>query len=210
MTTKPPRPSSRLPLVHGSALVHALETQPWLRRAAEAVRSVAEEAPHVEPLKGSLTRALPALQGTADPGALLRHWQSRTPGTVRSDARYRWELSHRIGAPVPSYAGAPASWRAWHAGDQARLEREPFDFEIALLLPIVLAENAELLLELSQGGADAGLARDQLREAAPILRRDFARYVQMVDPWDDTFALWCLTRQPRALSFLHPLAETSG
>jgi GGDEF domain-containing protein len=69
---------------------------------------------------------------------------------------------------------------------------------------VVLAENAELLALVAEGG-DA-LAEDLLAEAAPVLRRDFAGFVQALDPWQDTFALWCLTRRLRALLLLHPLA----
>ncbi|HEU4410725.1 MAG TPA: GGDEF domain-containing protein [Polyangiaceae bacterium] len=208
MAPAPRRPSTRAPAsARGPLLGRAPGAEAWLDLAADAVARAAAAAPDVEPLKGALVRAAAALGRPADPRALLRHWQSRTPGTAQSDARYRWELSHRIGAPVPAYAGPPPSWRAWRPGDQARLERDPFDFELSLLLPVVLSENAELLIELAApGGEGAPVAHELLGEAAPILRRDFARYVQMASPWDDTFALWCLARRPNALSLLHPLA----
>lgn len=170
----------------------------WLRDAERAFGEAARKAPSVEPLKAALVRS-----AKLDASELLAFWKSRTPGTLRSDARYRWELSHRIGVPAPAYAGPEAHWRAWRPGDQPRLERDPFEFEKGLLLPIVLGETAELLLELAPVDATA---KELLDEAAPILRRDFARYVQAVDSWEDTFALWVLTRLPRALSLLHPVA----
>jgi GGDEF domain-containing protein len=170
----------------------------WLRNAERAIAECARSAPPVEPLKAALVRI-----AKQDPSELLAFYQSRTPGTLRSDARYRWELSHRIGVPPPAYAGSETSWRAWRAGDQGRLEHDPFEFEKGLLLPVYLGETAELLLELAE---TTPTAKELLAEAAPILRRDFARYVQTVDPWEDTFALWVLTRLPRALSLLHPVA----
>lgn len=173
-------------------------TTAWIDNARRAVTETARAAPSVEPLKSALVR-----MAKLDPSELIAFWKSRTPGTLRSDARYRWELSHRIGVPAPAYAGAETTWRAWRPGDQVRLERDPFEFENGLMLPIVLGETAELLLELATANASA---RELLDEAAPILRRDFARYVQTVDSWEDTFALWVLTRLPRALSLLHPVA----
>lgn len=208
MASIPPRSSKRTPASgRAPSPDRAAAAGGWLGLAEGAILRVASESPSVEPLKGALTRVAAALGAAADPGELLRHWQSRTPGTLQSDARYRWELGHRIGAPIPSYAGPTQTWKAWRPGDQPRLERDPFGFEMSLLLPIVLSENAELLLELeSSDGDDGSIARELLRESAPILRRDFARYVQMASPWDDTFALWCLTRRPNVLSLLHPLA----
>lgn len=173
-------------------------TAAWLDNAKRSVAERARAAPPVEPLKAALVRI-----AKLDPSELLAFWRSRTPGTLRSDARYRWELSHRIGVPAPAYAGAETSWRAWRPGDQVRLERDPFEFEKGLMLPVVLGETAELLLELAPTNATA---KELLDESAPIFRRDFARYVQTVDSWEDTFALWVLTRLPRALFLLHPVA----
>lgn len=180
-----------------------MSTEPWLARALDRLATITEEAPDAEPLKAAMVRTA----RDRDPEPLLRHWQSRTPGTIRSEARYRWELGHRIGVTIPAYAGPAKTWTAWRPSEKARVEKDPFEFEATLLLPIVLSEHAELLLELADGTNDvAALARAHLAEAAPILRRDFARYVQMAAPWEDTFALFCLTRLPRTLALLHPLA----
>jgi GGDEF domain-containing protein len=208
MPSLPPLSSVRLSADSArSELQAALASEPWLRRAADGLLLAAAAMPDSEPMKGAMIRALPSLGAAAKPGDLLRYWASRTPGTLRSDARYRWELSHRIGVPMPPYAGGADAWRAWRTGDRERLERDPFLFEMTLVLPVVISENAELLLELSTSGDEsAPLARTLLQEAAPILRWDFARFVQMAAPWDDTFALWCLTRHARTLSLLHPLA----
>lgn len=186
-----------------------MSAEPWIARAIDRLAIIANEAPDVEPLKAAMVRtARDRPCGVAiDPEPLLRHWQSRTPGTIRSEARYRWELGHRIGVAIPDYAGPAKSWTAWRPSETARVEKDPFEFEATLLLPIVLSEHAELLLELADGTDEtAALARTHLAEAAPILRRDFARYVQMAAPWEDTFALFCLTRLPRTLALLHPIA----
>src|SRR5690349_18345043 len=137
-------------------------TATWLRDAERACRDAARSAPPVEPLKAALVRI-----AKLDPTEVLAFWKSRTPGTLRSDARYRWELSHRIGVPAPAYAGAETNWRAWRPGDQVRLERDPFEFEKGLMLPIVLGETAELLLELAPSNATA---KELLDESASILR----------------------------------------
>lgn len=179
----------------------------WVARAAAAAIGATTAMPEVEPLRAAMIRRSALLGTPLSPSALLRFWQSRTAGTVRSEARYRWELGHRIGVPTPTYAGPASTWRAWRSGDQPRVDREPYEVEQQLLLPVVLAENAELLLEVDAAKReDAALARELFVEAAPILRRDFARYVQMADPWADVFALYYLTRLPRVLSTLHPLA----
>jgi GGDEF domain-containing protein len=119
--------------------------------------------------------------------------------------RYRWELSHQHSVPIPPYAAA--EWRPWRPGEQGLLDRDRFAFESRLLLPIVLTENAELLLETAARDDEPGrAARALIDETAPVLRLDFASFVQGMEPWQDTFALFCLVRRPRALALLHPLA----
>ena len=161
----------------------------------------------VEPLAGTLVRNAALANRSPDPAELVEHWQSRTPGDPRTHMRYRWELTHRIGVPMPAYAGPETTWRAWRPKEQRRLDHKPFDFEAALVTPMIITENVELLCELeSTDHACAELAGELRREAASVLRRDFARHVQMTEPWEDTFALWCLVRQPSTLALLHPVA----
>lgn len=197
-TTRPPL---ALP---GAALSERLTDAPDLLAAADAVVAVAELAPPVEPFAGFFSRVLQLFGVTRERAPLLDFWESRTPGSLRSASRYRWELSHRVGVPRPAYGGDPASWRDFRGS--RRGEADPFDVEERLLLPIVLSENAELLLELVEHPQLGERASALLRETARLLRRDFARHVQMLEPWEDTFALWCLARQPHALALLHPIA----
>lgn len=180
---------------------------PWLSRARGALLEQSSAAPLTEPLAAALHRTASELGRAASAAELLQHWSSRSPGHPRSETRYRWELCHRRGTPLPPYAPDPAEWTAWRPSEQARLERAPFDFETQLLAPMILTENGELLCEQSKdAGAEGDLARILLDEALPIFRRDFARHVQLAEPWEDTFALWCLTRRPQMLELLHPIA----
>jgi GGDEF domain-containing protein len=75
-----------------------------------------------------------------------------------------------------------------------------------MLVPIVTVANLDLLLELSQRGDAVGDRAGRLAdETAAIARRDFARYVAPKDAWEDTFAIWCVSRSPRVIDLLHPL-----
>lgn len=200
--------SSLPPLAFGGALAQAFVSMlPSIRKAAEALEREADRAPDAEPFKGTLLKACTGLGRPRDPGPLLSFWESRLPGHPRSDSRYRWEISHRLGVSEPPYAERVGTWRTWRQGEQARFERDPFGFETRLILPMVCTDNAELLAELAEGeGNQARRARQLLQETAHVLRRDFAVHVQMNDAWEDTFALFCLTRRPRVLSILHPIA----
>jgi diguanylate cyclase (GGDEF)-like protein len=166
---------------------------------------------------GRAQRALAELDATIDPAeplrfairraagggieSLLEFLASRVPGNPRSPSRYRWELCHKVGVRMPPYAPSERAWVAWRAGEAAQLARDPWDVETRLLLPVILAENLGALL------ADPSeQARALLAEATPIARRDVARYIAVNDAWEDTWALWCITRSPRVLDHLHPLA----
>jgi GGDEF domain-containing protein len=190
------------------SLAHAFSSSlPGVRRAADAIAREAARAPSSEPFAGTLLRACAALGRPLDMAPLLSFWQSRLPGNARSDSRYRWEISHRRGADMPPYARDANAWSAWRLGDEGRVPRDPFEFETRLILPMVCTENAELLAELVAAGGDrAKIADELLVQAAPVLRRDFAAHVQMNEPWQDTLALFCLTRRPRTLALLHPVA----
>jgi GGDEF domain-containing protein len=173
-------------------------------RAREGLRSALAELSRSDPFAGAAVRLRGELGLPPDAGELFRYWDSRAPGNPRGDMRYRWELTHRRGVPMPAFASDTRAWGPWRAAEQPLFDADPFAFEERLVTPIVLTENAELLSEASARGD--GLAQSLLAEAAPVLRRDFAAFVQERDPWQDTFALWCLARRPRALALLHPLA----
>ena len=174
-------------------------------RGARALAELLDELPLVEPLFGSLVRNAEVAGREPDPRPLIEHWLTRTTGDPRTEMRYRWELCHRRGVPMPRYAPDETKWGTWRQREQSRLG--PFGFEARLLTPIVVSENAELLCTLARGtGELADLARQLLAEAAPVFRRDLAHAVQMSEPWEDTFALWCIAQQPHTLALLHPIA----
>ncbi len=173
-------------------------------RAIEGLRRALPKLVPADPFAGACTRFLIRRGDAVEPAPLFDYWRSRAPGNPRGDMRYRWELTHRRGVPMPEHAPDSARWTAWRAAEKPLIEQDPFAFEERLSTPIVLTENAELLAECAADG-DARAAK-LLQEAAPVLRRDFAGYVQEHDPWQHTFALWCLVRQPLVLALLHPLA----
>lgn len=196
----------RLTLPPPSAVLSRAQAMgdPGIQATATAMLRAIDGLDHAEPFAGVYTRMRKALGEDADPTALLDYWSTRSPGNPRGDMRYRWELSHKRGVRMPPFAEDESSWIAWREEERPLLERDPFEFELRLSTPVILTENIELLSEAYAAGDE--LAGDLLAEASPVLRRDFAAYVQALDPWQDTFALWCLTRRQRALAMLHPLA----
>jgi GGDEF domain-containing protein len=178
-----------------------------IRNGARAVLRASEGTSAVEPLAGALVRARTAFGQPANLTPLLEWWHSRAPGNPRGDMRYRWELTHKRGVPMPAYASSELDWHAWREFDEPLVRRDPFEVEARLLTPVILTENCELLGEAQEApGELAELAQSLLEEAGPVLRRDFAGFVQAGDPWQDTFALFRLVRRPHALALLHPLA----
>lgn len=179
----------------------------FARRAAEALYDLLHRLDPAEPLRFELFRLLGALDAPAQLAPVFDFLEKRVPGNPRSESRYRWELTHRVGVKHPVYAPSERTWTAWREGDAQQLERDPFELEAKLLVPIVVSANLEvLLIASSSSDAVARRARTLLAEAAPIARRDLARYIAANDSWEDTFALWCITRMPRVLDFMHSLA----
>ncbi|HMR07869.1 MAG TPA: diguanylate cyclase [Polyangiaceae bacterium] len=202
----------RLTLPPPSALLGKVQStsDPVAKRAAAALTQALSGMEYSEPFAGAHARILRALSAHSEAsaaqelGALFDYWASRSPGNPRGDMRYRWELSHRRGVRMPDYAPDETAWRPWRAAEAPVLAKDPFEFEQRLATPIILTENAELLAEAAEAGDE--VAQELLDEVSPVLRRDFAFFVQGLDPWQDTFALWCLTRRLRVLSMLHPMA----
>lgn len=174
-----------------------------LRRSREAVFSALDTVGFADPLAGSFLLARDELAGRFDAAPLIAYWSTRSAGSPSSEMRYRWELSHRRGAPLPPYCAHHETWRAWRPREQSLLERDPFQFEEQFLLPILLTDNLELLAREAEHNPTA---RELLTEVSPLIRRDFAQFIQVLQPFRDTMALGYLTRRSRALSALHPLA----
>jgi diguanylate cyclase (GGDEF)-like protein len=181
----------------------------FVQRAVAALRGLEDPEDAVdpaEPLRFAIHRISSALDGPRAVEPLLAFLESRVAGSWRGESRYRWELTHRVGVKLPRYAPSVQAWTAWRAGQVALLARDPFEVEAHLLVPIVITENLEVLLDTAAGaGPLAARARVLLDEAVPIARRDIARYIAENHLWGGTFALWCLTRVPRTLDLMHPL-----
>jgi GGDEF domain-containing protein len=183
----------------------------FVQRAARSLLELDGDLDPAEPLRLAIHRASHGLGASPPVAPLLDFLENRAPGSPRGDSRYRWELSHRIGVKHPSYAPSRRTWTAWRHGEESSLDRDPFSVEARLLLPVILSENLEVLLEAAAGDEpSASRARALVDEAAPVVRRDIARYITCTDAWEDTFALWCITRTPRALDLLHSLAVALG
>jgi GGDEF domain-containing protein len=188
-------------------------------RAVEALASLSVLAD--EPMRIANVLAQRSVGLNPDVGRLLNHLSTRQLGAPNSTIRYRWEFSHRRVDPPP-YAGPIETWKAWRPLEQQVLEREGFEFEERLTLPILIADSSQLLDELRAEGklqaprlslvsgraerSPAEMADEMLSEAEPVLRRDLAQHVQMVNAWTDTFALFCLAQRPRAVALHRPIA----
>jgi len=182
-------------------------TPVFVPRAVAALIALEGAVDPAEPLRFVIHRIVSALDVPRPVEPLFAFLENRVAGSPRGESRYRWELTHRVGVKLPRYAPAERAWTAWRAGYAERLERDPFEVEGHLLVPIIVTENLEILLEAAAGGGpSAARARALLDEAVPIARRDIARYMVGTNVWGDTFALWCLVRAPRMLDLLHSLA----
>jgi GGDEF domain-containing protein len=175
--------------------------------ARRAIDGLATAVDLREPLAGFLWGASRS-RDRARREALIAHVAGRTAGHIRSDARYRWELSHRVGAPEPAYAPA-SGWAPWRAGDTSAFENDPYRMESALLLPVVCVGYLELLHAAAHDGSSsekASLAASLFDESLAVLRYDLARAVVGDDPFSDTHLLRVIARSPHVLARLEPLA----
>ncbi len=132
-----------------------------IERARQVLDGLATSVDLREPLAGFLWGAS-RTHDRARLEALVAHVAGRTAGHIRSDARYRWELSHRVGAPDPSYA-PPARWAPWRAGDASAFENDRYRLESAVLLPVVCVGYLELFEAAArlEASRSAGSAADE-------------------------------------------------
>lgn len=138
--------------------------------------------------------------------ALIAHVAKREPGHITSESRYRWELSHRRGTPPPPYAPTER-WRAWRTADQVVFERDRFEAEQKLLLPLATCGYLDLFVATRD---EHLLAAQLFDEAIAVFRRDLGRCVLADDPFADTLMLRTLAQRPALLSELGPLAVAIG
>jgi GGDEF domain-containing protein len=150
-----------------------------------------------------------ATGGRRDRSALLRQWPSHALGDPTSQRRYRWNIiwDDDVDARL-AWSRRPGQERVlWRPLEEAALRRDPMRFSQRMTLPLILTESLEFLEEIVEvDPALAPEARQLMAEALPLVETDFALHVIADDPWRDTFALWQLTRHPRTLQRLEPLA----
>ena len=186
----------------------AMSVQQAIERAREGLALIAVHPD--EPMRLANVVAQRSMGLKPDLARLLNHLMQRAPGVPGSATRYRWELNHRRVDP-PAYARPMTSWKSWRPLEQSILEQDPVAFEERLTLPILIAEVTHLFQELeTQKGSlldtTPRLAGKMLAESDPILRRDLAQSLQMLNTWVDTFSLFCLAQRPAALQRHRPLA----
>jgi hypothetical protein len=122
------------------------ETESAVARARALLASL--DLPASDPFAAPVLRARRALGDRPDPSPLFAYWKTREPGSLTGALRYRWDLSHQR-APLPSWAGEVAKWKAWRPAEDSLLARDPHAFEERLAVPIIVAEAGELLEELA-------------------------------------------------------------
>jgi GGDEF domain-containing protein len=178
------------------------------QRAADALRRLASDHAPDDPL-APLTHRFAARSGASLPLArVLPSWLTRISDRRLGDVGYPWRLGFDAGPNSPAY-DTPAGYGAmWRSSEVDWLDRAPTEYGRRILAPIALAENLGFLLELAADaptetarGAERLLAEVQLMAEA-----DVADQARGDDPWRDTFAVWALTRQPRAFELLRPIA----
>lgn len=165
-------------------------------RGRQALERIASEVDLREPLVASAWLASTA-RNAARAEALIAHVASREPGHVRTESRYRFELSHRVGVPTPFYA-PPDVWTPWHPSDGSAFERDRFAQEEWLVQPAAVVGH---LAVFARQGAD-----ELFDEALRVLRRDLAQAALGDAPFTDTFLLRAVTRAPEVLRALEPVA----
>lgn len=174
-----------------------------LARAKDALAHVAINP--ASPFAAANANARRSVGAPVDLAWLFGEWKKRQPGGVISRTRYRWDTSHEYCA-LPPFSPPVSRWRAWQEAEQDALERKPFAFEERISLPVLIAEACELLCEAASAeGPESIVAADLLYETEPIFRHDFAGKVLATHAWTDTFALFALTRAPRAFERLWPV-----
>ncbi len=169
-----------------------------ITRAQDALRSLIAEVDPRSPLACSLWLAARRLGIEFDVERVVAFWEKRAPGSLVSDARYRWELTHAR-APGASYAVPYEDWVPWRPKDARVISRDSADFELRLTLPISIADGCEVLASEPRA---AGL----LEESEPVFRKDLAGFVHAAHAWKDTFALYTLSRRRHALDRMQPFA----
>ena len=182
-------------------------------RAADALRRCEPADDPLFPV--ALLRGHELVGRAADPDALIASW---APGVTREtgSVRYRWTINPRFAGPsfsrpMPPWVGPPETWAPWRAADAPvwfERQQRADAFTEALITPLILADTLQLLADTAlREDAFGLLARAFLDESLRKVRRDAAAWVQELQAWADTWALWAMARRPAALTLLYPFAS---
>jgi len=156
------------------------------------------------PVSAATARARAWAGAPVAPGELIEAWKARQPGSNAGSTRYRWDLSHYRCKP-PIFAGPAAEWHAWRPAEEQEIRRNPHRFEERFLLPLMIAESCEFLLEVAAQTDEVGSdAKALLFECEPVLRRDLAGHALLAHAFFDTLAAFCLVHTMHAIDRLHP------
>jgi GGDEF domain-containing protein len=144
-----------------------------------------------------------------DTQGLIAYWEGRAVGGLQTARRYRWGLTFRAEAHDPRYAKSPPGFVFWQPRAREQLEYDPTAFGRRMAVPAVVSESLAFLHDCAGGGDRdvANRAKTLLTEALPVAEFDAARFVRAIDPWGDTFGLWCLSRREAVLADLRALAS---
>jgi GGDEF domain-containing protein len=181
--------------------------------ASAGTNLVALEQPLVDGLfPAAVLRGRAMVGRPFDPDLVVAGWVGKATRPTGS-ARYPWSMDPRF-ARLPAWIPRRETWRPWRPREAAVWEEwvEGRDlFSAGFLTPIELADIIELVSEVAASASPlAGYARQVLDEAGPKLRRDAAAWAQEHHAWFDTWALWAVSRRPRALALLHPFTVATA
>jgi GGDEF domain-containing protein len=185
---------------------------PVRERARDALLDLARRPAFEDGVAVAAFRYAASRGEPVDAAALLTFWEGRREGGLQSARRYRWGLSFRAHAADPRYAHAPAGFTLWQPRAAEDLARDRTAFGQRLELPVLVTESLAFLHDCAGGGDRDVAIRAQvlLDEALPVAEFDAARFVRAVDPWGDTFGLWCLSRREAVLADLRALASAAA
>jgi hypothetical protein len=92
-------------------------TPAFARRAGDALFELSQRIDAAEPLRFEVLRIIGAVEAPALLVPVFDFLEKRVAGNPRSESRYRWELTHRVGVKHPAYAPSERTWTAWRDGD---------------------------------------------------------------------------------------------
>ncbi len=169
-------------------------------RADEALRAMAQALDPRSPFSATL-HLDPIARESAPPVAdTIAFWDGRTPGSMFSEGRYRWEVAPAR-LPLTPWAGDWTEWMPWRPKDAPVFSREGKEFATRLILPVAIADGIELL-----STADHPQCGAILEETETVARLDYSTFVRGANAFNECFALHALSSRRQALERMAPFA----